>query len=166
MKHFSQPCVSGTALTEVRQIDFSKSEPPNTFVSGLNRRFFTRAAAVAYGRGSTRLVWGMRETDYSGYQDCRDSTLSALQVPLNLGLETRLVLDTRPMRLDKGQTWAMVQRLGSDALIGLIREERHSCSLGDRTQIHDWGLGYRNCPGRDLRRNGRESFVEEMEEAL
>ena len=55
---------------------------PNTFVPGRNLLFFTFAAAIAYRRGISVLVGGMCETDYSGYPDCRDDTLKAMQVAL------------------------------------------------------------------------------------
>ena len=59
---------------------------PNTFVPGRNLVFLTFAAALAYRRGIRHIVGGMCETDYSGYPDCRDDTIRALQAALNLGM--------------------------------------------------------------------------------
>ena len=74
---------------------------PNTFVPGRNLLFFTCAAALAWRRGLRRIVAGMCETDYSGYPDCRDDTIKAMQLALNLGMQRRFVLETPLMWRDK-----------------------------------------------------------------
>lgn len=151
--------VSETALTQDKAIEFAASGLPNTFVPGRNLLFFTFAAAIAYRRGHKHLVGGMCETDYSGYPDCRDDTLKSLQVTLNLGLNSRLVLETPLMWIDKGQTWELARRLGGAPFVSLIREHTHTCYLGDRSTLHAWGYGCGHCPACELRRNGYESFV-------
>jgi len=143
-----------TALTGDVEIAMGRNGLPTTFVPGRNILFFTAAAAVAYRRGIKHLVGGMCETDYSGYPDCRDDTLKAVQVALNLGLDTRLVVETPLMWLDKAQTWAMAEALGGTALVDLMVEETHSCYRGDRSKRHDWGYGCGDCPACDLRANG------------
>ncbi len=127
---------------------------PNTFVPGRNIAFFTLAAALAYRRGLRVLVGGMCETDYSGYPDCRDDTLKALQVALGLGMDTRFVIETPLMWLDKAQTWKLAETLGGPALVELIVEETHSCYLGERSRRHPWGYGCGACPACELRANG------------
>jgi 7-cyano-7-deazaguanine synthase len=151
--------ISDTALTADKAIEFADSGLPNTFVPGRNLMFFTLAAAVAYRRGLKVLVGGMCETDYSGYPDCRDDTLKALQVALNLGLNSRLVIETPLMWIDKAQTWELGQRLGGDTLVSLLREYTHTCYLGDRSALHEWGYGCASCPACDLRRKGYETFA-------
>lgn len=151
--------VSDTALTADKQIEFEASGLPNTFVPGRNLMFFTFAAAVAYRRGHKVLVGGMCETDYSGYPDCRDDTLKSLQVTLNLGLASRMVIETPLMWIDKAQTWAMAQQLGGATLVDLIRDETHTCYVGDHTTKHDWGYGCGQCPACDLRRNGYNGYI-------
>ena len=79
--------ISDTALTSQKAINLQKGGLPNTFVPGRNILFFTLAAAIAYRRELSRLVGGMCETDYSGYPDCRDNTIKALQVALSLGMD-------------------------------------------------------------------------------
>jgi len=100
----------------------------------------------------------MCETDYSGYPDCRDNTLKALQVALSLGMATPMTVETPLMWLDKAQTWALTQQLGGDALNALIVEHTHSCYLGDRSLRHDWGYGCGQCPACELRRRGWEAW--------
>lgn len=150
--------ISQTSLTSDVAIAMQAGGLPNSFVPGRNLLFFTIAGAVAYRRGLKHLVGGMCETDYSGYPDCRDDTLKALQATLNLGMETRLVVDTPLMWIDKARTWHLARDLGGDALIELIRVETHSCYLGDRSTLHDWGHGCGTCPACDLRRRGWDAF--------
>lgn len=152
--------ISDTALTQDQEIAFKASGLPSTFVPGRNLLFFTFASAIAYRRGLTVLVGGMCETDYSGYPDCRDNTLKALQVAISLGLDAPMVVETPLMWLDKTQTWRLAEQLGGTALVELIRTETHTCYLGDRTRLHHWGYGCGHCPACELRRNGYDAFVQ------
>jgi 7-cyano-7-deazaguanine synthase len=151
--------ISDTALTRETAIAFEQSGLPNTFVPGRNLLFYTIAAATGFRRGARHLVGGMCETDYSGYPDCRDDTLKALQATLSLGMDHRFVIHTPLMWRDKAATWALAHRLGGDQLVQLIREETHSCYLGDRVHRHDWGYGCGECPACQLRRRGWETFA-------
>ena len=125
-----------------------------------NLLFFQFAAAVAYRRGLEVLVGGMCETDYSGYPDCRDNTLKALQVAMSLGLDSPMVVETPLMWLDKAQTWAMAQDLGGSALVDLVRRDTHTCYLGDRVHEHEWGFGCGECPACQLRAQGYRTYRE------
>jgi 7-cyano-7-deazaguanine synthase len=146
--------VSDTALTQDREIQFGASGLPTTFVPGRNLLFFTFAAAVAYRRGLSGLVGGMCETDFSGYPDCRDDTVKAMQVALNLGMNQRFVLETPLMWIDKAQTWRLAEELGGEALVNLIRQDTHTCYLGERGEPHVWGHGCGHCPACQLRAEG------------
>ncbi len=151
--------ISDTALTRDSEIRLRADGLPNTFVPGRNLMFFTVAGAVAYRRGLKVLVGGMCETDYSGYPDCRDDTLKALQATLNLGMASRLVIETPLMWRDKKATWTLARDLGGEALVELLRRETHSCYIGDRATLHAWGYGCGTCPACELRRKGYEAFV-------
>ena len=151
--------VSDTALTQDRKIELAAGGLPTTFVPGRNLLFFTFAAAVAYRRELAVLVGGMCETDFSGYPDCRDNTLKALQVALSLGLAAPLVIETPLMWLDKAATWALARQLGGDTLLELVRKETHTCYLGERTTLHAWGYGCGHCPACELRRRGHAEFM-------
>ncbi|HEY2929065.1 7-cyano-7-deazaguanine synthase QueC [Piscinibacter sp.] len=150
--------ISDTALTDARAIEIGASGLPNTFVPGRNLLFFTFAAALAYRRGLSVLVGGMCETDYSGYPDCRDNTLKALQVALSLGMATPMTIETPLMWLDKAQTWALAESLGGEALTELIIEHTHTCYLGERSQRHAWGYGCGQCPACELRARGYDAW--------
>src|SRR5262245_2347740 len=131
---------------------------PNTFIPGRNLIFLAFAAALAYRRGLRHIVGGMCETDFSGYPDCRDDTIKALQVALNLGMDCRFILHTPLMWIDKAATWRLAEELGGEALVGLIREESHSCYLGERGPRHDWGHGCGRCPACQLRAKGWQEY--------
>jgi len=146
--------ISETALTRDTAIAIADSGLPTTFVPGRNLIFFAFAGALAYRRGAKHLVAGMCETDYSGYPDCRDDTVKAMQLALNLGMERRFVLHTPLMWIDKAGTFALAQELGGDALVDLLVEETHSCYLGERTRRHVWGFGCGECPACKLRADG------------
>ena len=150
--------VSDAALTSDAAIAVRDDGLPNTFVPGRNLLFFTLAAALASRRHLRHLVGGMCETDYSGYPDCRDDTLKSLQVTLNLGIGSNHVLHTPLMWIDKAQTWKMAQNLGGSALVHLIRTETHTCYLGERDRLHEWGYGCAACPACDLRQRGWANF--------
>jgi 7-cyano-7-deazaguanine synthase len=152
--------ISDTAMTRETAIAFAQSGLPNTFVPGRNLLFFTFAAAVGYRRDTRHLVGGMCETDYSGYPDCRDDTLKALQATLSLGMDHRFVIHTPLIWRDKAATWALAQALGGDPLVQLVLEETHSCYLGDRAHRHAWGYGCGDCPACELRRAGWAAFAE------
>ena len=146
--------VSDSAMTRDVAIAARADGLPNTFVPGRNLVFLTFAAALAYRRGIRRLVTGVCETDYSGYPDCRDDTIKALQVALNLGMATRLVVETPLMWIDKAATFALAFDLAGQAFVDLLVEDTHTCYLGDRSHQHDWGYGCGDCPACRLRAAG------------
>ncbi|WP_269631092.1 7-cyano-7-deazaguanine synthase QueC [Pelomonas sp. BJYL3] len=151
--------ISDTALTESRAIEMQANGLPNTFVPGRNLLFLSFAATLAYRRGASVLVGGMCETDYSGYPDCRDNTLKALQVALSLGLDQPMTIETPLMFITKAQTWALTEQLGGAALNALVIEHTHTCYLGERQQRHAWGYGCGSCPACELRAQGYEGFL-------
>ena len=150
--------ISDTALTSAKAIEMGEKNLPNTFVPGRNLIFLTFAAALAYRRGLKRIVGGMCETDFSGYPDCRDDAIKAMQVALNIGMESRFVLETPLMWLDKAQTWALAQELGGKALVEAIVEHSATCYLGERGARHAWGYGCGECPACRLRSEGFERW--------
>jgi 7-cyano-7-deazaguanine synthase len=151
--------ISDTALTRETAIEIADNGLPTTFVPGRNLIFFSFAGALAYRRDTRHIVAGMCETDYSGYPDCRDDTVKAMQVALSLGMDRRVVIDTPLMWIDKAGTFAMAEELGGAALLALVVEDTHSCYLGDRTRRHDWGYGCGECPACKLRAQGFAKFI-------
>jgi len=150
--------ISETALTRPAEIAMTDAALPNTFVPGRNLIFLTFAAALGYRRGLKHLVTGVCETDYSGYPDCRDDTMKALQVALNRGMESNFVIHTPLMWLTKCQTWELAHELGGRELIHLTVEATHTCYYGDRSVRHPWGYGCGTCPACELRAVGFAEF--------
>lgn len=151
--------VSETALTREVEILQSESGLPSTFVPGRNLVFLSLASAIAYRRSAGVMVGGMCETDFSGYPDCRRDTIDAMQTALSLGLAMEVEIATPLMHIDKADTWAMAHELGGEPLVEIIREHTHSCYLGDRTQLHDWGYGCGTCPACNLREAGWRKYT-------
>lgn len=151
--------ISDTALTRNVVIEMGEGGLPNTFVPGRNLVFLTFAAALAYRRGITHIVGGMCETDFSGYPDCRDETIKALNVALNLGMARPFELHTPLMWRDKAETWALAEELGGKGLVELIIEHSHTCYLGERGARHAWGYGCGECPACSLRAKGFAAYA-------
>ncbi len=151
--------ISDTALTSDVAITMQENGLPNTFVPGRNLLFLTSAAALAYRRGISDLVGGMCETDYSGYPDCRDETLKSLQQAINLGMASKLTIQTPLMWLNKAQSWQLAATLGGEELVELIRTESHTCYLGERGVLHAWGHGCGTCPACELRARGYAEYL-------
>lgn len=150
--------VSETSLTRDMAFKMEQGGLPNTFVPGRNLLFLTLAAALAYRRGLEVIVTGVCETDYSGYPDCRDDTMKAMQLALSLGMDRRLLIETPLMWIDKAETWALAEQLGGQGLVDLIVEHSHTCYLGDREHRHAWGWGCGSCPACELRARGFERY--------
>ncbi|OOG45356.1 7-cyano-7-deazaguanine synthase QueC [Polaromonas sp. A23] len=151
--------VSETSLTRDTAFKMESSGLPNTFVPGRNLLFLTLAAALAYRRDLQVLVTGVCETDFSGYPDCRDDTMKAMQLALSLGMDKRFLIDTPLMWIDKAATWALAESLGGRELVDLIIEHTHTCYLGDREHRHAWGYGCGQCPACELRLRGYAAYA-------
>lgn len=151
--------ISDCALTEEREIELSENGLPNTFVPGRNLVFFLISSAVAYRRGLSTLVGGMCQTDFSGYPDCREDTLKALQVATNLGMASSFRFETPLMWIDKTETFQLGEQLGGEKLLEIIVRDTHTCYTGDRTHEHDWGFGCGECPACDLRKRGWKNYI-------
>jgi 7-cyano-7-deazaguanine synthase len=157
--------ISETALTREAAIEVTDTGLPTTFVPGRNLIFFSFAGALAYRRGIRQLVAGMCETDYSGYPDCREDTIKAMQVALTLGLDRRMTIHTPLMWIDKAGTFALAEDIGGQTFLDLLIEDSHSCYLGDRSQRHEWGYGCGTCPACQLRSKGFYKYREERRRA-
>jgi 7-cyano-7-deazaguanine synthase len=155
--------MSNTALTSGVEIKMTAAGLPNTFVPGRNLLFLTFAAALGYRRELTVIVGGMCETDFSGYPDCRDDTVKALQVAVSLGMGQRFTFETPLMWIDKAATWQLASDLGGAALVNIILEESHTCYLGERGKRHAWGYGCGQCPACVLRQSGYERWAQSLE---
>ncbi len=154
--------ISDTALTRECEIEFDSTGLPNTFVPGRNLLFFILSAAVGYRRNAEHIVGGMCETDFSGYPDCKDDTIKALQVAARLGMEKRYEFHTPLMHIDKCATWNLAYELGGARLVNIINRETHTCYKAERSILHEWGYGCSNCPACELRAIGWNAFLNQQ----
>lgn len=108
-----------SALTDLT-LSVSAIDPatglPKSFVPGRNLIFLTQAASYAMSSGIFDLVTGVCQTDYSGYPDCRRSTIDALEKAIYLGNEnlcrdTGFRIHTPLMFKTKAETVHMARKL-------------------------------------------------------
>ncbi|MCL2919303.1 7-cyano-7-deazaguanine synthase QueC [Shewanella litorisediminis] len=123
---------------------------PNTFVPGRNILFLTLAGIYAYQLGADTVITGVCETDFSGYPDCRNDFIKAMEQALNLGMDKKLEIRTPLMWLNKAETWALADRYGK---LELVRNQTLTCYNGIR------GDGCGDCPACLLRRRGLEDYL-------
>ena len=141
--------LGGSSLTdsdvEVQSDINEVTQLPNTFVPGRNLIFLTFAAAFAYQRGITHLVTGVAQTDYSGYPDCREETINALEKSINLGMETDIQIHTPLMHLTKKKIVELARDFGAIEAMA----DTHTCYNGQRPPCGE-------CPACVLRAKGFE----------
>ena len=154
---FSQ--IGDTAMTSDMPIAVDDQGLTKTFVPGRNLLFLTAAAALAWRKGIRHIVIGVCEADSSGYPDCRDDAVKAMQVALNIGMNARFVIHAPLMRLDKADAWRLAEAEGGKAFVDLVRAQSHTCYLGERGQLHAWGYGCGECPACRLRAHGWEGYI-------
>lgn len=150
--------ISDSALTVEKEVVADGDGLPNTFVPGRNLLFMVLAASYMHGTRLEWLVGGMCEEDSSGYPDCRRSTLDAQLTAINLGMETKFKIDMPLMAMSKADSWVLAQELGGASFVDIIREHSHTCYLGNREKLHNWGYGCGDCPACKIRKNGWDEF--------
>lgn len=160
-----------SALTDDRADDESvkgvhpaNDRLPASFVPGRNALFLTLAHAHAQEIGAQAIMAGMCQTDFSGYPDCRDAFIRALDHALNIGYETKIQILTPLMHLTKAQTFGLAEEVG---FLEEVLENSHTCYNGDHETRHEWGYGCGTCPACELRKKGWEEYkkLREVNEA-
>jgi 7-cyano-7-deazaguanine synthase len=148
--------LSANALTrsDIAVTDATDGKLPSTFVPGRNHLFLSFAAVYAQSIGARDIITGVCETDFSGYPDCRDVFVKALNVSINLAMDTSLQFQTPLMWLDKAQTWKLADDLGA---LEFVRTRTLTCYEGIR------GDGCGTCPSCVLRQNGLTTYLEEKQ---
>ena len=135
--------------------DFKQSEQsdiPSTFVPGRNILFLTLAAIYAYQIGAESVITGVCETDFSGYPDCRDEFVKALNHAVNLGIARDIQFITPLMWLDKAQTWALADYYGK---LDFVRHNTLTCYNGIQ------GDGCGQCAACHLRERGLHGYLQD-----
>ncbi len=145
--------ISSLTRDDIPVPNFTESEAsglPSTFVPGRNIVFLNLAAIYAYQVGAEAVITGVCETDFSGYPDCRDEFVKALNHAVNLGLDKTIRFETPLMWLNKAQTWALADSLGR---LDFIRHETLTCYNGIQ------GDGCGECAACHLRARGLADYL-------
>ena len=137
--------------------DLQENGLPNSFVPGRNILFLTLAGIYAYQVGAKTLITGVCETDFSGYPDCRDEFVKAMNSALAQGMDYDLEVKTPLMWLNKAETWAMADHYKS---LELVRDESLTCYNGIV------GTGCGDCPACLLRANGLQDYLDNKSEVM
>ncbi|BAE73951.1 7-cyano-7-deazaguanine synthase [Sodalis glossinidius str. 'morsitans'] len=122
---------------------------PSTFVPGRNILFLTLAAIYAYQVEASAVITGVCETDFSGYPDCRDNFIKALNAAVNLGMARELSFVTPLMWLDKAETWALADYYHQ---LDRVRHDTLTCYNGIK------GDGCGQCAACHLRTHGLAAY--------
>lgn len=151
--------LSETALTSNSEIFIKANGLPSTFVPGRNLIFFNMASAIGWRRNIFNLIGGMCDTDYSGYPDCRRETIDAQAKALSLGLDRTVIIHTPLMDMNKSDIWDLSYNLGGEKFHKLLKFDTHTCYIGDRSNLYEWGYGCGICPACILRKNGYNKWL-------
>ena len=130
---------------------------PNTFVPGRNILFLTLAGVYAYQLGCDAIITGVCETDFSGYPDCRNDFVQAMQQSLALGLDKPIKIITPLMWLNKAETWALADKYQQ---LDLIKQQTLTCYNGII------GDGCKDCPSCLLRQRGLDDYLQNAEQVM
>lgn len=154
MSLLNQLAPSALTREEIHVNDGGEEELPSTFVPGRNLLFLSFATILARQIGAKHIVTGVCETDFSGYPDCRDVFVKSLNVSLNLSMDDQFVIHTPLMWLDKAETWKLADQLNR---FDYVRNNTLTCYHG----IIGDGCG--TCPACTLRKNGLDTYLNEIE---
>lgn len=151
--------LGGSSLLDDSTIKNNEDGLPSSFVPGRNLFFLTCAGALAYREKIKNIIIGVCETDFSGYPDCRQSSIISSQKALNACMNSDFIIHTPLMRLTKAQTWELAAKMGGEELVEAIREHSHTCYTGDHETRHSWGYGCGACPACLLREKGWKEYL-------
>lgn len=135
----------------------TKPNLPASFVPNRNAIFFTLAHAYAQKQGIENIIVGINQTDYSGYPDCRQNFIEALELALNLGSDSNIKFHCPLLHLTKAETFKLSKEVG---VLDLVLNESHTCYNGDHYTKNEWGYGCGKCPACILRENGWNAYKE------
>lgn len=131
---------------------------PASFVPNRNQLFITLAHSYAQKIGAEALITGVCQTDYSGYPDCRETFVKAIEWTTNMGSDAEVKIETPLMYLTKADTFKLAE---DENVLNTVLQHSHTCYNGVREHIHAWGHGCGNCPACELREKGWNEYLEQ-----
>jgi 7-cyano-7-deazaguanine synthase len=159
--------LGGSALVDHSQ-DVSaahkiRPDLPASFTAGRNALFLTIAASYGFGMEFRHIVTGVCQTDFSGYPDCRQEFVSAMEIALQKALDSDVKIHTPLMNLTKAETWKLAKQISENPLIGAdvvrIVKEHTITDYNGSTKMNDWGMGELDNPASELRARGYHEAV-------
>lgn len=146
-----------SALTSDGDVNkINKKGLPASFVPNRNQLFITMAHSYAQKVGASILVTGVCQTDYSGYPDCRETFIKAIEWTTNMGSSSDIKIEAPLMYLTKAETFEMAEKEGC---LNEVIKYSHTCYNGNRNKLNDYGYGCDKCPACELRRNGYRDYI-------
>lgn len=133
-------------------------EAGSRYIPGRNLIMLSMCASVAFRRDIRTLVCGASETEYSGYPDCQNASMKAIETAINLSSGLTFTVECPLMWLDKADVWTLANSLGGRKLVKIIQEDTHTCYSGSREVHHEWGYGCGTCDACLLREKGWRDF--------
>ena len=112
---------------KISEAHHSNPNLPASFVPGRNLIFITVASMMAYKQGIKNVITGVSEADYSGYPDCREDTIHALNATINKGIDTDIIVHTPLINVAKKE-----EVLWSNTIPGCMKAlaYSHTCYEG------------------------------------
>jgi 7-cyano-7-deazaguanine synthase len=140
-----------TEKSDHNQLSHINKDLPASFTSGRNILFLSIAGSYASDLGINDIITGVCQTDYSGYPDCRKTSIDAMQNVLSLAYGNGdFRIHTPLMYLSKAETWKLAKELNC---LDIIINDTLTDYNGDMTQ-NEWGKGSINNPATELRVKG------------
>jgi len=134
--------IGASALTD-RSIEVPTSGieegVPVTYVPFRNGIFLSIAASVAEKHGAEALFIGVVEEDSSGYPDCRESYIEAMQKAINLGTreETEIEIKMPLVAMKKSEivTKSLEMKVPLESTWSCYQAEESACGLCDSCRL-------------------------------
>jgi len=134
--------IGASALTD-RDIDVPtgglEEGVPVTYVPFRNGIFLSIAASITEKHGAEALYIGVVEEDSSGYPDCRESYIEAMERAIDLGTreETRIEIRTPLVAMKKSQIVqkALALHVPLEHTWSCYKEEKMACGVCDSCRL-------------------------------
>ncbi len=114
----------GSSLTDntmpVHDGNINRTDIPDTYVPARNMVFLSVAASMAEAIGAQHIYIGVSQVDYSGYVDCRQTFIEAMENAINLGTvmavekKQKITLHAPFINMTKAEEIRLGQLLGVD----------------------------------------------------
>jgi len=130
------------------RVDGIKDDVPNTYVPFRNGIFLSMAGAIAEKEGAEVIAIGVVEEDSSGYPDCREEYIVAMQKAINLGTkdETKIEIKMPLVHLKKSQivNEAIKLDVPLELTWSCYKNSEKACGVCDSCRLRLKGFGIAN----------------------